>query len=83
MIFLCIGTIQYLYKSIKIDFCMDENEVSTLIFRTSSAVALATSFADCTQFLRAIGFVVFDDASREILHKVDVCFAMVVAKVKI
>jgi hypothetical protein len=44
---------------------------------------LATSLADCTKRLRAIGLVVFDDTSREILHKVDVCFAIVVAKVKI
>ncbi len=65
------------------DFFVDENFIFTLIFRTSSAVVFATSFADCTKFLRAIGLVVFDDASREILHNVDVCFAIVVAKVKI
>ncbi len=56
---------------------------NTLIARTSSAVAFATSLADCTKRRRAIEFVVFDDASREILHKTDVFFAIVAAKVKI
>jgi hypothetical protein len=45
-------------------------------------VAFATSLADSTKRRRAIGFVVFDDASREALHNTDVFFAIVVANVK-
>ena len=58
-------------------------QIYTLIVRTSSAVALATSLADWTKRRRAIGFAVFDEASREILHKADVFLATVAAKVKI
>jgi len=38
---------------------------------------------DSTKRRRAIGFVVFDDASRAALHKTEVFFAIVVANVKI
>ena len=55
----------------------------TLIARTSSAVALATSLADCTKRRRATGSAVFDDASRQVLHRDDVFLATVAAKVKI
>ncbi len=64
-------------------FIIEENKIFTLIVRTSSAVAFATSLADCTKRRRATWSVVFDDASREILHKADVFLAIVVAKVKI
>jgi hypothetical protein len=44
---------------------------------------LATYFADSAKRRRAIGFVVFDDASRAALHKTEVFFAIVVANGKI
>ena len=54
-----------------------------MIFRTSSAVPLAIAFADSAKRRRAIGFVVFDDASLAALHNIDVFFAIVVAIGKI
>jgi hypothetical protein len=55
----------------------------TLIAWTRLAVAFATSFGDCAKCRRAIGFDVFEDASRAALHRTDVFFATVVANVKI
>lgn len=39
----------------------------------------ATSLADCTKCLLAIGFAVFDEAMRQALHRADVCLATIVA----
>lgn len=52
---------------------------SALISLTSLAVELATSFADCTNWRFATGFVVLDEASRHALHSELVCFAITVA----
>lgn len=46
---------------------------------TRLAVLLATSFADDTKCRLATGLVVFDDATRQVLHNTDVCFAISVA----
>lgn len=46
---------------------------------TRLAVVLATSFADWTNCLLATGLVVLEEASRQALHRAEVCLATMVA----
>ena len=51
----------------------------TLMLFTKLAVLLATSLADCTKCFFATGLLVFDEATRQMLHSADVCLATSVA----
>ena len=51
----------------------------TLMDLTRLAVLLATSLADWTNCLLATGLEVLEEASRQALHRADVCLATMVA----
>lgn len=51
----------------------------TFIVLTRLAVLLATSLADWTKCLLAVGLAVLEEARRQALQRADVCFATMVA----
>lgn len=78
------------YQTPKLKYCEDHKitlevrwrRLLTLMLLTRLAVLLATSFADCTKCFLATGLLVFDEATRHILHRAEVCLATSVAAAK-